>query len=48
MTDADWNDASALAVAIYLDGSDSPDRAADGTFLGRRLCSSWSTPGGIR
>ena len=33
MTDADWNDASALAVAIYLDGSDSPDRAADGTFL---------------
>jgi glycogen operon protein len=30
MTDADWNDDSALALAVYLDGSDSPDRAADG------------------
>ena len=33
MTDGDWSDASALAVALYLDGSDDPDRAADGTPL---------------
>ena len=33
MTDGDWSDRSALAVAIYLDGSDAPDRAADGSFL---------------
>jgi glycogen operon protein len=33
MTDADWSDASALALALYLDGSDDPDRAADGTLL---------------
>jgi glycogen operon protein len=33
MTDADWKDDSALALAVYLDGSDSPDRAADGTEL---------------
>ena len=33
MTDADWDDHSALAVAIYLDGSDSPDRAVDGSLL---------------
>jgi isoamylase len=33
MTVADWSDPSALAVALYLDGSDSPDRAADGTLL---------------
>jgi isoamylase len=33
MTVADWSDPSALAVAIYLDGSDDPDRAADGTPL---------------
>jgi isoamylase len=33
MTDADWDDSSALAVAIYLDGSDSPDRAAEGYLL---------------
>jgi glycogen operon protein len=31
MTDADWADGSALAIAIYLDGSDAPDRARDGT-----------------
>src|SRR6202161_758372 len=30
MTDGDWSDASALAIALYLDGSDDPDRAADG------------------
>jgi hypothetical protein len=33
MTGADWNDASALAVTVYLDGSDSPDRAVDGSLL---------------
>ncbi len=33
MTDADWADGSALAIAIYLDGSDTPDRARDGTPL---------------
>jgi hypothetical protein len=33
MTGADWSDANALAVALYLDGSDDPDQAADGTWL---------------
>ena len=33
MTAADWSDASARAVTLYLDGSDDPDRAADGTPL---------------
>jgi glycogen operon protein len=33
MTDGDWSDASALTIALYLDGSDDPDRAADGTPL---------------
>ena len=33
MTDTDWSDPSALAIAIYLDGSDEPDRAADGSPL---------------
>ena len=33
MTAADWADASALALAVYLDGSDDPDRAADGPPL---------------
>ena len=33
MTGADWSDRNALAVALYLDGSDDPDRAADGTPL---------------
>jgi isoamylase len=33
MTEADWADESALAIAIYLDGSDEPDRAADGSPL---------------
>ena len=31
MTVADWVHPDALAVALYLDGSDAPDRAADGT-----------------
>jgi isoamylase len=33
MTGADWSDPGALAIALYLDGSDDPDRAADGTWL---------------
>jgi len=33
MTAADWSDGSALAIALYLDGSDAPDRAADGSWL---------------
>ena len=33
MTGADWADPNALAIALYLDGSDDPDRAADGTWL---------------
>jgi isoamylase len=33
MTDGDWSDPSALALALYLDGSDDPDRGADGTLL---------------
>jgi glycogen operon protein len=33
MTTADWADPSALSLAIYLDGSDDPDRAEDGTPL---------------
>jgi isoamylase len=33
MTAADWSDSSALAIGLYLDGSDDPDRAADGTSL---------------
>ena len=33
MTPADWADPGALSLAIYLDGSDDPDRAEDGTPL---------------
>ena len=33
MTGTDWSDPNALAIALYLDGSDAPDRAADGTWL---------------
>ena len=33
MTAGDWSDPSALAIALYLDGHDDPDRAADGTWL---------------
>jgi isoamylase len=33
MTGADWADPNVLAIALYLDGSDDPDRAADGTWL---------------
>ncbi|MGD0609053.1 MAG: glycogen debranching protein GlgX, partial [Streptosporangiaceae bacterium] len=31
MTAVDWSDTSTLAVALYLDGSDHPDQAADGS-----------------
>jgi isoamylase len=33
MTSADWSDESALAIAIFLDGSADPDRAEDGSPL---------------
>ena len=33
MTGPDWNYHGALSVALYLDGSDAPDRAADGSPL---------------
>jgi len=33
MTGPDWSDSGARAVAVYLDGSDAPDRAADGSLL---------------
>jgi glycogen operon protein len=33
MGPGEWSDGSALAIALYLDGSDGPDRAADGTPL---------------
>ena len=33
MTSADWADPGALSLAVYLDGSDDPDRAEDGTAL---------------
>jgi isoamylase len=33
MDSADWSDPGARAIAIYLDGSDDPDRAEDGTPL---------------
>ena len=33
MTAADWSDENALAIALYLDGSDDPDGAEDGTLL---------------
>jgi len=33
MTDADWSDPNALALGIYLDGSDDPDHGPDGRPL---------------
>ncbi len=33
MNGADWADPNARAIALYLDGSDDPDRAEDGTPL---------------
>jgi pullulanase/glycogen debranching enzyme len=33
LTDATWSDPNALAVPLYLDGCDVPDRAAGGTWL---------------
>ncbi len=33
MTSACWADPGALSLGIYLDGSDAPDRAQDGTLL---------------
>ena len=51
MTGGDWADPNARAIAIYLDGSDDPDRAEDGTpmldddFL--VLVNSWWEPLGF-
>ena len=51
MNDADWADPGARAIAIYLDGSDDPDQAEDGTpmldddFL--VLVNSWWEPLGF-
>jgi glycogen operon protein len=33
MTDSDWADAGARCVTVYLDGSDAPDEADDGSLL---------------
>jgi isoamylase len=33
MTQADWDDGSALALGVYLDGSDAPDTGPDGQPL---------------
>ena len=33
MTDENWNDGNALALGVYLDGSDAPNTAADGSPL---------------
>ena len=33
MTSADWANTGAHSIAVYLDGADDPDRAADGTPL---------------
>jgi glycogen operon protein len=33
MDAGDWADPSALSLGIYLDGSDDPDRAEDGTLM---------------
>ena len=33
MNDGDWADPNALAIAVYLDGSDDPDRAEDGALM---------------
>ena len=40
MTAADWSDENALAIALYLDGSDDPDRAED--ERGCLMTTSWS------
>jgi glycogen operon protein len=33
MADTSWADPNTLAIALFLDGYDAPDRAADGTWL---------------
>jgi glycogen operon protein len=33
MTQADWGDPNALALGIYLDGTDDPDTAPDGSAM---------------
>jgi isoamylase len=48
MNGGDWADPDARAIAIYLDGSDDPDRAQDGTLLADDdflvLVNSWWEP----
>ena len=48
MTAQDWDDPSARCVAVYLDGSDAPDRDEHGDVLLRRrpalLVNGWSEP----
>ena len=48
MDSADWADPNARVIAVYLDGSDDPDRAQDGTLLLDDdflvLVNSWSEP----
>ena len=41
MTSADWSDRGARAIALYLDGSDAPDRA--GTARRCSMTTSWSS-----
>ncbi len=52
MTVADWNDPNARCVAVFLDGSDDPDRGPDGTYLVDDdflvLVNSWWEPIGFR
>jgi glycogen operon protein len=33
MSSSEWNDPNGRSIAIYLDGADDPDRAADGRLL---------------
>jgi glycogen operon protein len=51
MNGTDWADPNARAIAIYLDGSDDPDRAEDGTPLADDdflvLVNSWWEPLGF-
>jgi len=46
MTGSDWAANSSLALAIYLDGSDDPDRSMMARFWSTTTSWSWSTRGG--
>ncbi len=43
MTDENWSDPNGRSLCLYLDGSDDPDRAADGACLSTMISCSWST-----